>query len=158
MNVLKDCPGVLVRKLIYTILIGAGCFIVGTAFYLFSKDVITLALSGAVFLFSFIRAAILYYTIAHKKYEELEGTCVGVSVKPLRKYSVIKIMDKNAVESTLRLGKDIRIKIGLKYRFYFSRRFNFTLGNEYFDTVLSSNQFLGFEELESNIIENEVSN
>ena len=155
MNQLKDCPGVLVRKFLFTILIGAGCFVVGAAFFLLSKDVITLALSGAVLLLCIVRGILLYHTIKHQNYEVVEGTVISISTKPLRKYFVIKIMDKDAIESTLRLGKETRVKIGFRYLFYFNKGTHPTLGNDYFDTALASNQFLGFEELGETATETE---
>ena len=54
MNILKDCPRVLFQKILFTALIGAGCFVVGLALYIFSKDRITLALSGAVLMGSLL--------------------------------------------------------------------------------------------------------
>ena len=144
---LKNFPKVLLQKTVLTALIGIGCLITGTAYYIFTKDRIMLSLSGMVFVFSVIRSVGLYYTITNKKYETVEGTCVGVGTKPLRKYYTVKIMDDAGTESSLRLGKQTKIKIGFRYRFYFKKSERISAGSEYFDTVLSSDQFLGFEEL-----------
>ena len=144
---LKNFPKVLLQKTVLTALIGAGCLIIGAAYYIFTKDRIMLSLSGTVFVFSVIRSVGLYYTIANKKYETIEGTCVGVGAKPLRKYYTIKIMDDVGIESSLRLGKQAKIKIGYRYRFYFKQGERLSVGSEYFDTALSSDKFLGFEEL-----------
>lgn len=147
MNALKNCPRVLFQKVLFTMLIGAGCLIVGAAYYLFSKDGITLALSCLVLIFSLFRSIGLYRTIAKGKYEVVEGTCVSVSQKPMRKHSTVKIMDDAGIETTLRLGKQAKVKIGFRYRFYFNQGNQLSVGSEYFDTALSSNHFLGFEEL-----------
>ena len=147
MNEFKDFPKVLFQKVALTALIGIGCLIIGAAYYIFTKDRIMLSLSGMVFVFSVIRSVSLYHTIANKKYEMLEGTCVGVGAKPLRKYYTIKIMDDAGIESSLRLGKQAKIKIGYRYRFYFNQGERLSVGSEYFDTALSSDKFLGFEEL-----------
>ena len=40
-----------------------------------------------------------------------------------------------------------KIQIGFRYRFYFKKTQRLTLGSEYFDSALSSDCFLGFEEL-----------
>jgi len=56
-------------------------------------------------------------------------------------------MDDTGIESTLKLGKQTKIKLGFRYRFFFSRNGRIPLGNEYFETVLSSDCFLGLEEL-----------
>lgn len=147
MNALKDFPKVLFQKVLFTTLIGIGCLIVGVAYYLFSKDGITLALSGLVLIFSLFRSIGLYRTIAKEQYEVVEGTCVSLAAKPLRKHTTVKIMDDAGVETTLRLSKQAKIKIGFRYRFYFNQGGQLSVGSEYFDTALSSNHFLGFEEL-----------
>ena len=77
----------------------------------------------------------------------VEGTCVGIVPKPLRKYRKIRIMDDDGNESALLLGKHSKIQIGFRYRFYFKKTQRLTLGSEYFDAALSSDCFLGFEEL-----------
>jgi hypothetical protein len=141
-------PKVLLQKLLFTVLIGAGCFAVGTAFYMFSRDRITILLSASVLLCSLARAYLLYTAISKGKYETVEGTCVGISAKPFRKQRVIKIMDSDGIESTLRLGRQTSVKIGTRYRFYFTERVTSPLpGSEYLTTALSAGQLLGYEEL-----------
>lgn len=147
MNVLKNCPKVLYQKVLLTALIGAGCLIVGAAYYLFSKDMITLVLSCLVMIFSLYRCFEMYLTISKQNYEVVEGTCVSVSTKALRKHYTIKIMDDTGAISALRLGKQAKVRIGFRYRFYFSKGERLSVGSEYLDTALSSNSFLGFEEL-----------
>jgi hypothetical protein len=147
MNTLKNCPKALAHKILLTALIGAGCLFVGAAYYIFSKDSITLALSGFVFVFSIVRSAGLYGTVTKQKYEVIEGTCIGVSSKVFRKQLTVKLMVDAGIETSLRLGKQAKIRIGFRYRFYFKEGEHLSLGNEYFDTALSSDHFLGFEEL-----------
>lgn len=77
----------------------------------------------------------------------VEGTCVGIVPMLLRKYRKIRIMDDDGNESALLLGKHLKIQIGFRYRFYFKKTQRLTLGSEYFDSALSSDCFLGFEEL-----------
>jgi hypothetical protein len=69
-----------------------------------------------------------------------------VSIKVFRKQLTVKLMDDAGIETSLRLGKQAKIRIGLRYRFYFKKGEHLSLGNEYFDTALSSDHFLGFEE------------
>ena len=147
MNELKNFPKALLQKVLFTALIGVGCLLVGAAYFIFSKDTITLVLSGFVFAFSIIKSAGLYHTVSKQKYETVEGTCIGVSSKPFRKHFTIKVMDDAGVESSLRLGKQTKVKIGFRYRFYFKQGERLSVGNAYFDTALSSDHFLGFEEL-----------
>ena len=77
----------------------------------------------------------------------MEGTCVAITPKPLRKYRKIKIIDTDGNESSLLLGKHSKVKIGFCYRFYFTKTQHVSLGSEYFDAALSSDCFLGYEEL-----------
>lgn len=135
------------EKLVLTALVGMGCFIVGIAFYLFSKDRITLVLSGLVLISSLFRCYSLYHTVLGKKYEVVKGTCISISKKTFRKYSTINILDDTGIENTLRLGSQSKIKIGFRYRFYFTQGDHLPIGNEYLDTAMSSNHFLGYEEL-----------
>ncbi len=147
MNVLKTCPKVLFQKMLLTAMIGIGCLIVGVAYYLFSKDGMTLVLSCLILIFSLIRSIGLYQIISKQEYEIIEGTCIGVTTKSFRKHFTVRIMDDAGIESTLRLGKQAKIKVGFRYCFYFNQRGRLSIGSEYFDTALSSNQFLGCEEL-----------
>lgn len=147
MNKLKNCPKALTQKMLLTALIGAGCLIVGAAYFIFSRDSVTLALSAFVFVFSAIRSAGLYSAVTKQQYEAVEGTCVGVSSKAFRKQFTVKLMDDAGIETSLRLGKQTKIRIGSRYRFYFKKGERLSLGSEYFDTALSSDHFLGFEEL-----------
>ena len=126
---------------------GFVCLLVGLAVFLFAKDRIMLLLSAAICILSFCRAYTFYRGISEKEYEMVEGTCVGIVPMLLRKYRKIRIMDDNGNESALLLGKHLKIQIGFRYRFYFKKTQRLTLGSEYFDSALSSDCFLGFEEL-----------
>ncbi len=74
---------------------------------------------------------------------------MGIVPKMLGKYRKVKIMDDEANESTLLLDKQSKIKIGDRYRFYFKKTTRVTLGNEYFDTALASDCFLGYEAVDA---------
>ena len=147
MSFLKDQPKTLTRKVVVTALVGVGCLLVGGAYFLYYGDRITLLLSAAVLVFSMSRAFGLYRAIAAARYEVVEGTCVAVKHRLLRKHFTIKLMDDAGLESTLRLGKQAKVKIGFRYRFYFSRVEKVSLGSEYLDAALSHGAFLGYEEL-----------
>ena len=88
-----------------------------------------------------------YRVISDEKYEVVEGVCIAVMPKPLRKYRKIRIMDDNGNESSLLLGKQSKIKIGYRYHFYFKETDHISLGSEYFDSALSADCFLDYEEL-----------
>lgn len=106
-----------------------------------------LFLSLAVFAASVVRALSYYRIITDKSYETVEGVCVSIVPKPLRKYRKIKIVDGDGNESTMLLGKQSRVKIGYRYRFYFKETQHISLGSEYLNSAMSSDHFLGYEEL-----------
>lgn len=143
----KNIPKALFLKIILTALIGAGFFIIGTICFFISGDRIIFLMSFLVLVCSIVRSISYYDIISNKKYDVLEGTCIQVDFKPLKKYYKVKIIDDSGKESTLHLGKETKTKIGYRYRFYFSQNQNLSIGNEYIDTALSSNYFLGIENL-----------
>ncbi len=147
MHLQKKVPEVLFQKVLVTALIGMSCMVTGIAYYIYARDIVFLALSGLILLFSLLRSISLYKTITRQKFETVVGICVGISVKPFQKQSRIRIIDKEGIETTLRLGKQPRVKIGFLYRFYFKQNQPLSLGNEYLDTILTTDYFLGFEEL-----------
>ncbi len=147
MGKIKEGPVPIKRKLFLTCIIGTVCLLVGIAMFLLLKDRMMLFLSLAVCLFSVLKAFEFYRVIAGEEYEIVEGICVAVMPKPLRKYRKIKIMDDNGNESTMLLGKQSKVKIGYRYRFYFKETQRISLGSEYLDSAMSSDCFLGYEEL-----------
>ena len=147
MEIMKNAPTPLRRKIVLTILLGFLCLLTGTAMFLFSKDRIMLLLSAVVCSLCLFRAWSIYKTVCNQEYEIVEGTCVGITPKPLRKYRKILIMDDEGNEASLLLGKHTKMKIGYRYRFYFKKTQRLSLGSEYFDSSLSNDYFLGFEEL-----------
>lgn len=64
-----------------------------------------------------------------------------------QQYRKIKIMDDKGNESSMLLGKQSKVKIGYRYRFYFKETQHISLGSEYLDSAMSSDSFLGYEEL-----------
>lgn len=145
MKLLQDCPKVLFRKVILTLVVGIGCLLVGGAYFLFSGDRTTLMLSAIILVFSTGRTLSLYRSVIAGSYEVVEGTVVAVKARPLRKHSIVKVMDDDGLETSLRLGKQAKVKIGYRYRFYFTKVPALSLGSEYLDAALSHGGFLGYE-------------
>jgi len=144
---MKNFPSVLFRKWVFTLAVGVGFLGIGGVYFLFAGDGVLLGLSGLVFGFGLLRSFLLYRTISSHDYETMEGTCVAIANRPLRKCRHIKIMDDQGIESTLLLARQAKIKIGYQYRFFFKKNARPSLGSEYFDTALSTDCFLGYEEL-----------
>ena len=138
-------PSPLKRKMILTALVGIGCLLVGIAFTVIAKDTMMLLLSVAVCAFSFYKAFAMFRIASKKDYEIVEGTCTAIVPKLLNKFRKIKITDDEGNETTLLLAKQSKIAIGERYKFYFKKTTRVTLGNEYFDSALSSDCFLGYE-------------
>ena len=144
---MNPIPKPLLHKIIITPLIGTGCLILGTAMFIGAGDRTLLLLSGVLFL-ACAWKAFGYYRIAVKEhYEIISGTCVRILPQPIGKFRKVQIMDENGVETTLRLPKQNCFQIGAKYRFYFSTRFNLTLGGEALTAALSTDSLLGYEEI-----------
>ena len=138
-------PSPLKRKMILTALVGIGCLLVGIAFTVIAKDTMMRLLSVAVCAFSFYKAFAMFRIASKKDYEIVEGTCTAIVPKLLNKFRKIKITDDDGNETTLLLAKQSKITIGERYKFYFKKTTRVTLGNEYFDSALSSDCFLGYE-------------
>ena len=149
----KKIPLPLYRKILFTGLIGAGCMLFGVMYYFRAKDHILLYLSLLVFCCCAWKAWSIYRIAKQHKYEQVEGTCVGVTQKIIGKFQIIKMMDEAGVESTLRLSKNCKMKIGDKYRLYFSQREQIHTGCNYFDTALMTDSFLGYERVMSEAVE-----
>lgn len=138
-------PSPLKRKMILTALVGIGCLLVGIAFTAIAKDTMMMLLSIAVCAFSFYKVFAMFRIASKKDYEIVEGTCTAIVPKLLNKFRKIKITDDEGNETTLLLAKQSKITIGERYKFYFKKTTRVTLGNEYFDSALSSDCFLGYE-------------
>ena len=80
-----------------------------------------------------------------KRYEIVEGTCVGVTSDIIGKLKTIRMMDDDGIETTLRLSKNFNLKIGERYRLYFDNRSQFRTGSGFIDKALATGNFLGYE-------------
>ena len=143
-------PAPLKRKMLLTAIVGIGCLLVGVAFTIFAKDMMMLFLSIAVCGFSLYKTFTMFRVASKKDYEIVEGTCSAIVPKLITKFKKIKITDDEGNETTLLLGKQSKVAIGERYRFYFKKATRVTLGNEYFDSALSSDCFLGYEPITEN--------
>lgn len=143
----NDCPFILQRKICFTFLSGVGSFAASFVIYIISADRILLGLGGIIFVFCLFRSVALWRIISQNAYEMITGVCVSVKTLPLQKYRRIRVIDENGAEITLLLNKQTKVKIGIRYRFYFQNCRLPVLGNEYLNASLSTDDFLGYEEL-----------
>lgn len=143
----QQIPTPLFRKILFSVIIGVGCLLVSTVYCMSGNDSILLYMGIAVFCFSLWKAWSVYRISVKQQFELLEGICTTISCKPIGKLQIVKITNADGVESTLRLLKNCRLKVGEKYRFYFSETNSALTGNNYLDTVLTTGSFLGYEAL-----------
>lgn len=142
-----DFPLPLRRRFVLTLVIGLCCTIIGFTMFLLAKDQTTLLLSLGVLVMCLGKAILIYRVVSTQSYEIVTGRCTAISPKPFRKYRKVTIQSNDGNEISLLLDKQAKIKIGNQYNFYFQETERITIGNEYFDAALSSDRFLGFEEV-----------
>ena len=106
-----------------------------------------LTMSGAIFICCLYRGKVLWDIIRREAYIAVSGTCTGVTLSPLRRYRRVRITDLYGREQTLLLSGQTAVQIGSQYCFYFQKENRPLLGNDYLDTMLATNAFLGYEKL-----------
>ena len=141
----RTAPLPLKKKLLLTALVGAAFFFVGLAAIFFSRDTITVLLSGILAIGLAYKAVVLYRLIITARYTAIDGVCIAIMQTPLRKYRNIQIIDSQEHEMTLVLPKQDRIEIGRQYRFYFKSSEPILTGNSFIDESLPTDGFLGLE-------------
>lgn len=116
--------------------------------FLIANDRIILVLGGLLFICCVFRSKSIWTLISNDRYEMVEGVCSGVTSPPFRRYRKIHLLDGNGAEFTLLLDRNARFHIGTPYRFYFQKDARPLVGNPYLDASLSTNTFLGYEEIQ----------
>ena len=145
MDKLRTAPLPLKKKLLLTALVGAAFFFVGLAAIFFSRDTITVLLSGILAVGLACKAVAIYHLIITARYTTIDGFCIAIMQTPLRKYRNIRIIDSREHEMTLVLPKQDRIEIGRQYRFYFKSSERILTGSSFLDASLPTDGFLGLE-------------
>ena len=150
MDKLRTAPLPLRRKLLLTALAGAAFFLVGLAAIFFSRDTITVLLSGILAMGLAYKAVVLYRLIIASRYTAVDGSCIAITQTPLRKYRNIRIIDSQERERTLVLPRQDKIEVGRRYRFYFKSSAHISpaqvqTGSSFIDESLPTDGFLGLE-------------
>ena len=138
-------PQPLLRKIIFTPLLGAACLVFGVAAYFGAGDRTLLILSGVLFITCVFKGIGYHRLAASGRYETVCGTCVQISPQLVGKLRKVALMDDAGITISLRLPKQHRIAIGCRYRFYFTKAAGPNVGNDYLNTLLSTDSFLGYE-------------
>ncbi|MCM1214950.1 MAG: hypothetical protein NC331_06525 [Lachnospiraceae bacterium] len=144
MNKWQNSPFVLRAKIFLTLFTGVGSFILAGIVFMVSRDHILLVLSGIIFVCCLFRSIGVLLLLLSGNYETITGTCTAVLQMPLRRYQKITLTDGTGTETTLLLGKQIKIKPDECYHFYFRKSRHPRLGNDYLDASLSTDLFLGY--------------
>ena len=147
-NQWSQFPFVLRRKILLTALAGLASLAVSLVIFTATADHILLVLGGIIFISSLVLGGSLWSTATRGRYEVVEGVCISISTPMLHCYRKIQLVDDQGAETTLLLNKTSRFRIGSRYRFYFQIGSRPAVGNDYLDAALSTNSFLGYEEVE----------
>ena len=149
-----NTPFTLRLKVFLILLMGIGSFLAAAIVFFVSHDRLLLILSGIIFSGCLFRSAGLLVVILRGDYETITGVCTAVTSLPLRRYRKIELMDRQGTAIILLLGKQVKIKPGGCYCFYFRKASRPSLGSEYLDASLSTNLFLGYDSsLPGNLLE-----
>lgn len=149
MQTYKEFPAPIKEKFISLIVMGVTILIAGICASLIFKDVTMLMLSIIVFGFCALKAYSFYVMAATKNYESVKGACLSTSNILIRKQKKIRIIDGEGNERSFILNRHSKVSIGKEYIFYFKATRRISLGSEYLDSALSSDCFLGYEEVNS---------
>ncbi len=142
---LKDCPSPLLKKIYITAIIGFGSIILGVSYHLIYPDKVFLFMSLFIFIASMVKSVEYYFIYKNKKYELIEGVCTEIGATLFGKFLKVKITDDENVETTIKINKDNSLKIGEKYKFYFKTGGIKTSELNYANTLLATDNFLGYE-------------
>lgn len=147
-ELMRQWPPVLLRRWVLTVAAGVGFLLVGAAVWLALGDRIMLLLSGAVFLLSLGRAALLFRNFVLGNYVVLDGVCIQITQVPLKKCKKVRLLDAEENELSLLIGRQYKLRVGVRYRIYLQRPDGLALPGAWLPTSLTAGNLLGVEELE----------
>ena len=137
--------------------VGGAFLLAGLVGFFALRDHILLTLSLVLALFTFLRCVSVYRTASSSAYETVKGVCVEVRCQPFRNRQRVQLMSLDSVEHTLMLDKQMRLRIGNQYRFYFT--LSAASGMDWLPTILyPQDLLLGIEELGEYRAEQESTN
>ena len=140
-----NAPLTLRLKVFLILFMGIGSLFIAAIVFFLSHDRLLLILSGIIFGGCLFRSTGLLVVILRGDYEIITGVCTAVTSLPLRRYRKIELTDRQGTAIILLLGKQVKIKPGGYYCFYFRKASRPSLGSEYLDASLSTDLFLGYD-------------
>lgn len=136
-------PKPLFSKLIAQAAIGFFCVLFGCIYGIQTNDKIFLILSLLIGICCILRTVSLYRIIRSKAYQVFEGTCTKREPAFLKQTQQILLTDYNQQEYRFSFDKSVKLLQGHHYRLYF------WCAPHGKDTIQSSQDLLGYEELSS---------
>lgn len=140
-----NAPFTLRLKVFLILLMGISSLLITAMVFFISHDRLLLILSGIIFVCCLFRSTNLLIVILRGDYEIVTGICTAVTSQPFRRYHKIELTDSQGNAVILLLGKQVKIKPGGYYCFYFRKASRPSLGSEYLDASLSTDLFLGYD-------------
>lgn len=138
-------PFTLRLKVFLILLMGICSLLIAAIVFFISHDRLLLILSGIIFCCCLFGSMDLLIVILRGDYETVTGVCTAVTSQPFRRYHKIELTDSRGQAIILLLGKQVKIKQGGYYHFYFRKTSRPSLGSEYLDASLSTDLFLGYD-------------
>lgn len=151
-------PAVLYRKVFFTLITGAGSFLIALAVYANAGDLVLLWLGITLLLFCIGKGWLLWHSLSLGDYETIIGVCTEKSYSLLCRCCKVSLVIDNGTQLTLMLRKQSQITIGSPYRFYFRKSNGIRLENENLNSMITTHLRLGYEELSSYALEGPVAN
>ncbi len=146
---MEPIPKPLLRRLVLTLLVGTGCFLVGAVFYFVEKDTSFLFLSLLIFIFSIGKACSILFMAKTNSYVVLEGICQSIHPMLLCKCNEIILEDMEGSQMRLMIDRSQKLRPGEGYRFYFKTPAGISPGkNPFFEKALLTDNLLGIEPIE----------
>lgn len=119
MRSITNWPVALLRRWLLSAAVGGAFLLAGAAAFFALEDHILLGLSLILALYTFLRCASVYRIASSGSYETVEGVCVEIKRKVLQKQQSVRLMSLDGVEHSLTLDRQMRLRLGNHYRFYF---------------------------------------
>lgn len=143
----NESPQILKRKLLLTLFVGIGSVIVSLVFFIVTGDRILMILGSILFVFCILHSCNIWRLVSNENYETEEGVCTGITSLPFQRYHRIHLLNKHGTEFTILLDRSNRLTVGTSYRIYFQKNSRPLVDSSYLDISLSTNAFLGYEEM-----------
>ena len=134
------------KKAAGMVLVGLLCLIFGTVYGAVSHDRTLILLSVTVFGVCIYKAYDIHKILKNKRFKVIEGECKTILFNPIGKYRRIQITFGEQTQE-LSVPKNIKVKQGKKYRFYFKDNNGFDLENKYIKNKILSDSLIGYEEI-----------